>query len=247
MKKLQLNRLRVGIAAVTVLIALVVGGFFAYVGDYYRADDEVEKFIESDARVSVSASDGIMTFVPENIEAETGLVFYPGGKVEWTSYAPLMRRLAERGCLCFLVKMPFNLAALDQDAAEDIIAGHGEIENWYMAGHSLGGAMAANYAAQNDDLIDGLILLASYPASDISDSDIKVLSIYGSEDKVIDMDSLEKGRNYMPQDYKEVLIDGANHSQFGSYGKQNGDGFARISADEQQSQAVEEIVKFIAK
>ena len=107
--------------------------------------------------------------------------------------------------------------------------------------------MAGNYAAQNDDLIDGLILLASYPASDISGSDIRVLSIYGSEDKVIDMDSLEKGRKHMPHGYTEVMIDGANHSQFGNYGEQDEDGFARISADEQQSQAVKEIVKFISK
>lgn len=53
------------------------------------------------------------------------------------------------GLLCVLPKMPFNLAILDSDATEGIAEQYPYIENWYIGGHSLGGAMAATYFKEN--------------------------------------------------------------------------------------------------
>ena len=46
-----------------------------------------------------------------------GFIFYPGGKVGYTAYAPLILALAEQDILCVLLEMPFNLAVLDSLAA----------------------------------------------------------------------------------------------------------------------------------
>ena len=58
-------------------------------------------------------------------------------------YAPLLHDLAEDGILCVLVKMPCNLAVLDMNAADGIPECFPEVTDWYIGGHSLGGAMAA--------------------------------------------------------------------------------------------------------
>ena len=69
----------------------------------------------------------------------------------------------------------------------------------------------------------------------------KVLSLYGSEDRVLNREKLEAGREFMPVDYTEICIDGGNHAWFGNYGEQDGDGKASISREEQQEQTVEAV------
>ena len=196
-------------------------------------------------RINISTSENKMIFKPQNIESDTGLIFYPGGKVEYLAYAPLMRKIAEEGYICVLVKMPFNLAVFDINSAAGVISEHEEIENWYIAGHSLGGAMASKYVMNNHDKIDGLVLLGAYPPSDLSNLNIKVMSIYGSEDKIMDIDNFQRGREYMPENYTELLISGGNHAQFGNYGVQDGDGIANISSTEQQELTAQNIINFM--
>ena len=107
--------------------------------------------------------------------------------------------------------------------------------------------MAANFAADYvEDHTDGnrgLLLLAAYPTKDLSTSDMSVVTVYGSEDAVLNMDKIVAGREeLMPQDYKEVCIEGGNHAQFGSYGTQKGDGTVAIPAEEQWARTVEVFV-----
>ena len=106
-------------------------------------------------------------------------------KVENTAYAPLLHDLAEDGILCVLVKMPCNLAVLDRNAADSIPERFSEVTDWYIGGHSLGGAMAASYAAKHTDELDGLVLLAAYSTADLTDSGLRVYAAYGSEDGVL--------------------------------------------------------------
>lgn len=108
---------------------------------------------------------------------------------------------------CYLIHMPCNLAFFGINKANNIINAY-SYEHWYLAGHSLGGAMAASYTADNSDKLDGLIFLAAYSTKDLSDSDLKILSIYGSEDKVVNTEKIEQGRKLMPSDYEEFRIDG---------------------------------------
>lgn len=126
--------------------------------------------------------------------------------------------------------MPLHMAIFGVDRAEEVMEAY-HYEIWDLGGHSLGGAMAADFTAEHADQVDGLLLLASYPTKDLSKTEIAVTTIYGSEDGVLNMDKLEEGRKLLPKGSKEKCIEGGNHAQFGSYGKQKGDGEARISAE----------------
>ena len=167
--------------------------------------------------------------------------------MENTAYAPLMRACAENGILCALVQMPGNLAVLDANAADGLQEAYPEITTWYIAGHSLGGAMASNYAAAHSEDFDGLILLAAYSTKDLTGTTLRVLSVYGSEDGVLNRESYEKNRSNLPTDTTEVVLDGGCHAQFGSYGPQDGDGIPTISGEEQVRQTVEAIVAFVGR
>lgn len=235
------------ILPVCLAIILVFGvGSYAYVSDYYHADETALAAMAYQTGCVLTEQDGNVTwFVPENSTA--GLIFYPGGKVEHTAYAPLLRACAENGILCALVRMPGNLAVLDANAAYGLQQEHPEVTTWYIAGHSLGGAMAAGYAAAHDEDYDGLILLAAYSTKDLTGTALRVLSVYGSEDGVMNRESYEKNRANLPADTTEFVLDGGCHAQFGSYGPQDGDGVPTISGEEQVRQTAEAITDFVGQ
>ena len=232
------------ILSVCLAFLLVIGiGGYAYMSDYYHADETaLEVMAYQTDRVQTEQDGDVIWFVPEDPTA--GLIFYPGGKVEHTAYAPLLHACAENGILCALVRMPGNLAVLDANAADGLRQKHPEITAWYMAGHSLGGAMAANYAAAHAEDFNGLILLAAYSTKDLTGTTLRVLSVYGSEDGVLNRESYEKNRAKLPADTTEVILDGGCHAQFGNYGPQDGDGVPTISGEEQVRQTVEAIAAF---
>ena len=232
------------ILSVCLAVFFVFGvGGYAYVSDYYHADETaLEAMAYLTDSVQVEQDGDVIWFVPEDPTA--GLIFYPGGKVEHTAYAPLLRACAEQGILCALVRMPGNLAVLDANAADGLQEEYPEVTAWYMAGHSLGGAMAANYAAAHAEDFNGLILLAAYSTKDFTGTTLRVLSVYGSEDGVLNRESYEKNRANLPADTTEVILDGGCHAQFGSYGPQDGDGIPSISGEEQVRQTAEAIAAF---
>lgn len=217
-----------------VLLALLVlgaAGFGFYVGDYYRAEPAALAILDEPG-LSI---DGDTTILSPASASDTGILFYPGAKVEAEAYLPLLDQLRDQGFTCFLIHMPANMAIFDADAALDVIAAHPEISHWYLAGHSMGGAMASSCAADNPDAFDGLILLGAYLYGDYPPAD--TLTIYGSLNESV----AEK------IDYTDnvLVIDGANHAQFGNYDPQKGDPAAAISASDQQAQSVQAITDFI--
>ncbi|MBR3789268.1 MAG: alpha/beta hydrolase [Clostridia bacterium] len=231
---------------IIVLIVSLVGGTVYYINDYYKADEVAVSLITAPkTNVIVTEENGVFTFKPQN--AKTGIIFYPGGKVEAKAYAPLMHSLAEKGILSVLVTMPGNLAVLDMNAAEGICERYPEIESWYMSGHSLGGSMAASFIAENSKEFDGIILLASYSTADLSNSDLDVLSLYGSNDGVLNMEKYEEYKSNLPENFKEVVITGGCHAYFGAYGEQEGDKKATITREKQIEITVNEMLKFIKK
>ena len=223
---------------VTVCLVLVLAiGCTVYISDYYHATEPAAAAMAIDTSVEVLTRDNQVLFVPD--EPLAGLIFYPGGKVEYTAYAPLMRALAEEGILCILVEMPGNLAVLDMDAADGLQDLYPEVESWYLGGHSLGGSMAASYAAEHAEDYEGLLLLAAYSTADLTESGLEVVSIYGSEDKVQNMEKYEECRGNLPTDTTEQVIQGGCHAGFGSYGPQDGDGTPTISMEVQIAAAVD--------
>lgn len=235
------------ISFLTMLVLVVIGAFLIYVNDDYDANNQALEAMKSDDKVQVTGEDPLYFYPIDRTENQTGIIFYPGGKVEYESYAPLMRQIAEEGYATFLLDVPFGLAVFDINAAEKIMAANPDISEWYVAGHSLGGSMAAIYAEGANEQLSGLILLAAYSTADLSGTDLNVLSIYGSEDGVLNTESVQENRSLLPDNHKEIIIEGGNHAQFGNYGEQAGDGDATVSTEEQQKLTVEAITDLLAE
>lgn len=229
------------IVTIVCLAVLLATATVIYAYDYYHAAG-VEPYLADTATVTVSTiKEGYFFDGPGE---EHALIFYPGAKVEETAYAPLMQLLAAQGTDCFLVEMPMRLAVLGMHKADRILAEY-HYKEYYLAGHSLGGAMAADYMAKRPNDYAGLFLLAAYPSDDLTAVPFPVVFIYGENDGVLNRKKLERGYTLVPQDYQRVEIAGGNHAGFGSYGKQDGDGEAAIPAEEQWQITVDTILNTI--
>lgn len=229
------KRFKIALIVTLTLVLLLTGTFFAYVSDYYRADDSAKAVLQNETVTRMR--DNLIVLSPAT-PGDTAIIFYPGAKVEYFSYLPLLEKIKQRaGVTCILVKMPFNMAIFNANAADHIMDQFPDIKNWYIAGHSMGGAMASSYASKHQDKIKGLILLGAYIYGDYPDE--KALTVYGSFNT-----SVAEKTNYTEN---IVVIEGGNHAQFGNYGKQKGDPDATISRDEQQNIAVEAIEDFLSK
>lgn len=226
------KKVKLSLIIVLVTLAVTCGAFFVWVACGYKADSEAEALLSSE---SVTVEDGYIT-VRAAGESEVGLIFYPGANVEYTAYLPLMARLAEHGITCYLMKMPFNMAIFNSDRADKVLLSHGDDHGrWVIAGHSMGGVMASQYASEHRDKIEALILLGSYPYKEYPIE--KTLTVYGSLNT-----SVEEKVDYIENVY---VIEGGNHAYFGNYGEQAGDSVGKISREEQQVKTAEIIAEFL--
>ena len=216
------------------LLAILAGAFFWYVSDYYQAEDVALAVMAQDSTIMVQDN---LTILSPSYPTDTAMIFYPGAKVEAEAYLPLLDQIRQTGVTCILVHMPFHMAIFDANAAEEVIAQFPEYQHWYMTGHSMGGAMASQFASEHPGLVDGLILMGAYIYGDYPDED--TLTIYGSLNQSVE-DNIDYTENI-------VEIEGGNHAQFGNYGPQKGDLPATITAEEQQRQTVEAIEAFLAQ
>ena len=157
--------------------------------------------------------------------------------MEYESYLPLLNAIRENGISCYLVEMPFNMAFFGGNLADKVIDAHPEIGAWFICGHSLGGSFASGYASENADIINGLILLGSYPYKEYPLE--RTLTVYGSLNTSV-ADRIDYTENV-------IVIEGGNHAQFGNYGHQDGDAIATVSREHQQELTVTAIIDFISK
>ena len=235
---------RIALALLALLI-IATAGFVIWAENPLPAMPEAIAALNSDADVRVT-NDDWMVFTPIDAEPNTGVIIYPGGRVDPRAYAPLANDIARAGYLVVLPPMPLNLAFTGINVADEVMATYPDIEYWYVGGHSLGGSMAAEYVAANPDKVDGLFLWASYSAESTDLSaipNLKLLSIYGTEDGGVDEIRLSRERS--PEDTVWVEMQGGNHAQFGWYGPQPGDGVATISREEEQALILQATLAFI--
>lgn len=230
------RKIKIGIIIIIVLVIAYAAFTFL---SYNHAQDTATKYLNGTSEVSVVKIDNGL-FV-DGHGNDTALIFYPGAKVEYTSYLPMLCDLASEGVDCYVVQMPFNFAIFGENEADSIINST-NYSHYILSGHSMGGYVASSYMAHSGKG-DGLVLLAAYPTEKISKP---VLSIYGSDDGVLNYKSYNESKPLM-DNLTEVIIDGGNHAQFGYYGNQSGDNPSKISPEKQQGQSVDEIVKFIDK
>ena len=219
---------------------LLFGVVLVYVSIHYSADAEALAVLKNPEGMAVEVIDG--GYFLDGPGEAAALAFYPGAKVDAEAYLPLLQSLAAQGIDCFLLKMPLRLALLKSDAAGTVINRY-PYDKWLVAGHSMGGVAAAGFAAGNEKSVDGVVLLASYPVKKLGDT-TALLSVRGTEDKVLNIEDYENSRPNFPAKAKELVIRGGNHAQFGNYGEQSGDGTAGISRKEQQAQTVKAILEF---
>jgi hypothetical protein len=201
--------------------------------------------LESTDKVTIT-KDKWIVFEPD-METDTGLIFYPGGLVEPTAYAPILHQIAEKGVLVIINPMPLNLAIINTGAASAVIDAYPQISTWIIAGHSLGGASAAIFTENNPKKIDAIALWDSYPpdSADLSDNTISVISIFGTTNNIPNTDNFNEKKHLLPADTIFIGIEGANHAQFGDYGPQKGDVVASMSLTEQHEKVAEIMLDFI--
>jgi len=226
-----------------VLLAVAIGVFLIWALTPLGPTEEALAALESGRGVSVVESRDGWVFTPlSSAETTTGLVFYPGGRVDARSYAPFARDLAARGHRVAIAKMPLSLAVFNPNAADEFIGAPGSgVLAWAVGGHSLGGAMAAQYASTHQGPVTGLLLLASYASGkqDMSGARMAAADVTATNDGVLDQANWKAGQALLPKATEHWVIAGGNHAQFGDYGAQPGDNPATITGAEQRRQAVD--------
>jgi hypothetical protein len=243
MRKLFKIGLALGILLIVGLAAFVFWGL-----NPAPPMDEALAAMESTETVSVQSGRWLV-FQPAQGTPTRGLILYPGGHVDARAYAPAAHQIAGNGFLVVIVPMPLNLAVLGINEGGEVMAAYPAINQWVIAGHSLGGSMAANYADSHPGALAGIVLWASYPAKgdDLSDQAIEALSIYGTQDGLATQDDIQASQPLLPQDTIWLPIEGGNHGQFGWYGPQSGDNQPTISREDQQEKVVRATLDFLKK
>jgi hypothetical protein len=230
--------------------------FMLWLASSFQAKGVDAAVLESDAQVAIEENSISIRFSPLSNIQSAGFIFYPGGMVDPTAYAPMARALAESGHVVVIVKLPFRtapLAALEEKVFEQtqkIITDTNEVEKWVLSGHSRGAAIATRFAHQFPDGLDGLVLIGtSHPKeakSDLSMLTFPVMKIYATNDGLASVEEVKANAIYLPEDTIWVEIEGGNHAQFGYYGTQLGDGQATISREDQQVQMLGAILQMFA-
>ncbi len=216
------------------VVLILVGGAFAFLLPYHKSQVAVETSAMGDRIV---VDDNLISLTPLQPNGK-GFIFYAGAKVEELAYLPMLEQLMQQGVTVVIAKMPFHLAIFDVNAADDAMEAFPDIKNWYIGGHSLGGAMASKYMSENPDKLQGLMLMGAYIYGEVPVD--KVLTVWASNDTVMDKSKITYTQNV-------IVVEGGNHAGFGYYGEQNGDGIPTISAEEQQRQTANAMLMFMGQ
>lgn len=244
-RSLARHRPRTGwrLAGWIALLALAVAwiGILAWLRPFSAVEPALSA-LQSDERVTVTESASQIVMTPVGSVDETGVLFQPGARVDARAYAATLRSHAEAGHVVVIEKQPLGIAFLSLGSLDDARSAAPEVSQWVVGGHSLGGTVAALQADSHDDAtapVAGLLLYASYPAGDISDSlTAPVLSLSAEADGLATPEQIGASRTDLPESTAFVTIPGASHAQFGDYGPQPGDGQPTITNDAARAEVI---------
>jgi pimeloyl-ACP methyl ester carboxylesterase len=224
------------------LLVVLSIGWLAIVGWLMPAGatDTALQALASDSSVTVVDTPTQVALIPSADVGATGFLFQPGAKVDARAYVSALRPLALAGHVVVIAKQPLGIAFLATNAIDSARSEFPNVTKWVVGGHSLGGTVAALQATgaqvQSSDSgsasvapIVGLVLFASYPAADMSNSNMPVLSLSGEKDGLSTPGAIAASRPNLPSSTTFIEIPGANHASFGDYGMQFGDGVATAS------------------
>ncbi|MFC7228766.1 alpha/beta hydrolase [Salinirubellus salinus] len=231
------------LVAILVLAGVAFSVYFGVLG--LQAPPGVEEAVRADPNVTVETAYGGYVVHDADPGAETlGIVFYPGGRVAPDAYLPSAAAIATRAnATVFVPGMPLNLAVFDPSRADAVVAGEPQISRWVVGGHSLGGAMACRYAADNADRVDGLLIVGAY--CDRPVRGMPGLAVVGTRDAVLDREQFEATRGNLPTPRRVVFVEGMNHSQAGWYTGQRGGQPATISTPEAHRRLADEVAGWL--
>lgn len=238
MNRKWIKRLLWGI--VVVLVVVFASGMFLRVNTYQPTTEAL-----NDAKTAKNEN---KTLFFKGEPDKPTILFYQGALVENASYSIWAKKVSESGYPVYLIKEPLNLAVLAPNKAQKIISTN-HIKNYVIGGHSLGGVMASRFAAEqkNDSGLKGVFFLASYPdeKGSLNSFSGEILSVTGSNDGVLNWESYQEAKDYLPSQTQYKTIEGGNHAGFGSYGKQKKDKEATISNATQQTQLADILVNWL--
>lgn len=233
-RRLRLRRIRItGWTALTSLVVTVVG-FLTFFHIVFPADRAATLDVFRDSRVAVEARDNRVIMSPTQDPDSVGMLYFPGARVDPYSYLYPLVDIAAEGTTVVIVDPLFNMALVDTRGVAELTGDLPEVAEWVLAGHSLGGVKACLEASHPS--VTHLVLFASYCATDISSLDIDVLQVVGSQDGLLDDDLRVEALRLLPTGEETILvIPGANHADFGTYGPQPGDGPSSYSDEEMRA------------
>ncbi len=174
--------------------------------------------LASDAAVTVEQGE-FLVFRPSAGEPRLGVIFYPGANCDVRGYAPILRGLAAAGYFVVAVPMPLEFAFLGPNRARDVQAAFPQLRRWAMIGHSLGGAMAANFTFHSPDRVAGIVFWDSYPPSNASLAQFPrpVWQIHRATPDGTPPEAIAAQRHLFPAASHWVPIPGGIHMYFGDF------------------------------
>ncbi|WP_243232451.1 alpha/beta hydrolase [Microbacterium sp. CIAB417] len=227
------------------LVALLVLGVvgilvWSQVGVMAAEPEPLAAVRENPDIVVEDAPEGIV-LSPADGAGDVGLVFIPGAKVDPWAYAAILQGIVAEDDVTVVITRPWlNLAFFDPRGLDAFTSAAPEVDAWAVGGHSLGGVRACQLAPD----AEALVLFASYCSSDISASDVPVLSLAGSKDGLSTPEKIADARHLLPADADLVEIAGASHASFGDYGPQPGDGNPTIQDEQMHAEATDLLGRF---
>ena len=216
-----------------------------------RTQGVSDTLLQSTEAMAVVEEAGGLEFQPTKRDTKTSLIFICGSGIHPHAYVPLLRPIAERGYSVFIVKLPYRFAPLSShqdevlDQTRKLMAAHPEATQWVIAGHSLGGALAARVAQTDPRPNTAFVLIGTtHPKEvDLSKLSVPFTKVYASNDGIAPVERVMATKKLLPESTKWVEIKGGNHSQFGHYGHQLSDGAATITREVQQTITREAILE----